>query len=405
VALGLAYLGLAAVALAADPVVWNVRSSQRSGTKLVDITYDASDADGDRLNVSVAVSVNGGVTYDQPARTFWGSGYGGNVTPGFNRQIVWDAGKDWDQQYSSQVRFKIIADDGTPAPIPGDMLQIPAGNFQMGDSFTEGGAEERPVHTVPVSAFYMDMFEVTKSKWTTIYTWATNHGYKFENAGQGKANNHPVHTVNWYDTVKWCNARSEMEGLTPCYYVSSALLNVYKSNNLDVANDMVKWTADGYRLPTEAEWEKAARGGFSGKRFPWGDTNVITHAKANYRASTSYTYDKSTTLGYHPDYDDNPTPYTSPVGSFPSYGYGLYDMAGNVWEWCWDWYSSVWYTNVLATQSDPRGPATTPSYRVLRGVSWDYNAYGARCATRGCNDPSGETYSDGFRCVRRVVSP
>ncbi len=153
----------------------------------------------------------------------------------------------------------------------------------------------------------------------------------------------------------------------------------------------MNWTANGYRLPTEAEWEKAARGGVSGKRFPWG-TDTISHSQANYYASTSYSY---------PTYNDGTTPYTSPVGSFAANGYGLHDMAGNVWEWCWDWYGASTYVNGA---SDPRG-AASGSYRVYRGGSWSYDANNCRAAFRGNRTPSdsGNGSRLGFRVARSSV--
>ena len=104
------------------------------------------------------------------------------------------------------------------------MALIPAGSFTMGNCMNtnEGGADELPLHTVNVSAFYMDTNLVSYTLWSNVYQWATNHGYSFDNAGSGKAANHPVQTVNWYDVVKWCNARSEMEGLAPAYYTNAS---------------------------------------------------------------------------------------------------------------------------------------------------------------------------------------
>ena len=115
---------------------------------------------------------------------------------------------------------------------------------------------------VYASAFYLDSNSVTYGLWLSVNNWATNHGYNFDDVGMGKTADNPVQTVNWYDTVKWCNARSEMAGLTPCYYTGASQTTVYRTGDMDLSNSWVKWTVKGCRLPTEAEWEKAARGWF-----------------------------------------------------------------------------------------------------------------------------------------------
>jgi len=239
----------------------------------------------------------------------------------------------------------------------------------------------------------MDVNLVTLSQWQSVYYWATNHGYGFVHAGAGKAANNPVQTVDWYDCVKWSNARSQQAGKTPVYYTDAGLTKIYTNGEVTV---YANWTVAGYRLPTEAEYEKAARGGLSGQRFPWG--NLINQNLANYQGkTTSFTYDLGPD-GYNAvGTNGGSAPATSPVGSFAANGYGLNDMAGNVFEWCWDWYGTPLGQ---PTTNNPTGPAG-PGVRVLRGGVWGYNANLARCADRdGSNTPSSASSYFGFRCVR-----
>jgi sulfatase modifying factor 1 len=275
---------------------------------------------------------------------------------------------------------------------PTNMAFVPAGLFRMGDTFNEGDSNELPLHTVYVSAFYMDKYEVTKALWDEVKGWNGGNGYVYNDAGLGKAPSHPVQTVSWYDVVKWCNARSQKEGRTPAYYTDAALTQVYKTGQVA---PYVKWNV-GYRLPTEAEWEKAARGGARGHRFPWSDVETIAHSQANYNSSASYTYDISPTRGYHPTFVVGSEPYTSPVGYFAANGYGLYGMAGNVSEWCWDWYGL--YSS--GSQSDPRGP-TSGSGRVVLGGAWGLDAIYCRSAGRfaGGHVPSFTSHFLGFRSL------
>ncbi|HZL77817.1 MAG TPA: SUMF1/EgtB/PvdO family nonheme iron enzyme, partial [Candidatus Limnocylindrales bacterium] len=291
-----------------------------------------------------------------------------------------------------------------PTNIQSGMALIPAGSFQMGDNLGDGASsgltDELPVHTVYVSAFYMDKYDVTLALWQQVYNWAITHGYSFDDAGLGKAANHPVQTIDWYDCVKWCNARSEKEGKVPAYYTTSAQTTIYRTGQVNVDNSSVKWNA-GYRLPTEAEWEKAARGGTSGQRFPWG--NTISWSQANYygyplsQMSGGFSYDLASAIGYDPTFNDGVWPYTSPVNYFAPNGYGLYDMAGNVWQWCWDWYGD--YSS--SSQTNPRGPTTGQygSSRVCRCSSFNLSAGDCRAALRSSDYPAGGGDATGFRSV------
>jgi formylglycine-generating enzyme required for sulfatase activity len=284
--------------------------------------------------------------------------------------------------YGAEIRFQ------TAAPPAGFSL-IPEGVFTMGDSFGEGKADERPLRQVTVSAFYMAQQETTKSLWDEIRAWGVSRGYTDLPVGGGKEATHPVQEVNWFDVIKWCNARSEKDGLEPCYRVGGNIMRT------GTAEPTVKWAARGYRLPTEAEWEKAARGGLDGKRFPWGDT--ISHTRANYNSDSDgfYIYDVTPTRGFHPQYAVGAMPYTSPVGSFTPNGNGLYDMTGNVWEWCWDRYGSY----EAGAQTDPKG-ATSGSSRVVRGGSWGDEAIYGRVTFRYGLHPSDWYNYWGFRSAR-----
>jgi formylglycine-generating enzyme required for sulfatase activity len=290
--------------------------------------------------------------------------------------------------------YRVVALTNAPSP-PAGMVLVPSGSFILGDSLD--GEGDAPTNTVYVSAFCTDSNDVTETLWEQVYDWAITNGYNFDNPGSAKADSHPVQTLDWYDCVKWCNARSEMAGLTPAYYTDETQASVYRTGDLDLATNCVNWGA-GFRLPTEAEWEKAARGGLSGQRFPWGDT--ISESQANYYSGAGYPYDLSDT-GFNPDYNDGVSPYTSPAGAFAPNGYGLCDVAGNVWQWCWDWYGSYG----AGPQSDPRGP-DGGSCRVIRGGSWNDDAQDCRSAQRiSYCQPTEAIHNIGFRTVLPQSQP
>ncbi|MGA1839917.1 MAG: formylglycine-generating enzyme family protein [bacterium] len=264
-------------------------------------------------------------------------------------------------------------------PPPG-MLLIPDGTFSMGDSSGEGHDDERPVHEVFVGAFYLDEYPVTGSLWSEVYEWAGRNGYRFDNEGKSRRPSHPVTNVSWYDAVKWANARSEMTGRKPVYYTDGGRREVYREGRIDLSVEAVDWEADGFRLPGEAEWEKGARGGLEGHHYPWeskgkGYEGYISRDKANY---------------------GNNEGGTTEVGRYAPNGYGLYDMAGNVWEWCWDWFDSGWYEKSGSHVADCRGPEKG-RYRVFRGGSWRVVPIRLRCAFRSCGVPGYSSGSLGFR--------
>jgi formylglycine-generating enzyme required for sulfatase activity len=228
-------------------------------------------------------------------------------------------------------------------PTADSMAFIPAGSFTIGNHLINGSSVTNDpdiTDAIPtnvyVSAFYMDTNLVSSNQWAAVYSYATGNGYTFAHAVLAKAGNNPVQTVDWYDCVAWCNAWSVQAGVPPCYYTDAGLTQLY--TNATGTNVYLNMANNGYRLPTEAEWEKAARGGLTGNRFPWG--NIITENQANYFGDTNWSYDLGPT-GYNPIGNYPATsPGTSPVGSFAPNGYGLYDMAGNLFEWCWDSYAA-----------------------------------------------------------------
>ncbi len=259
-----------------------------------------------------------------------------------------------------------------------NLVWIPSGSFQMGAD-ASGNTNEAPAAAIDVAGFAIDAREVTYTNWARVRRWAMTNGYHFatgqcgvvSGGGAASSSNHPVVKIGWHDAVKFCNARSQFEGLQPAYYTTAGQTNVYKSNVVNVSSACVNWIANGYRLPTEAEWEKAARGGMTAREYPWGD--AIAASNALY-ASTG----------------------TSNAASYAANGYGLRDAAGNAAEWCWDWSGS--YAD--RTAADPTGPATG-TVRIVRGGSWSNAPAGLRCAARASLAPASSNTVVGLRCVRR----
>ena len=258
-------------------------------------------------------------------------------------------------------------------PVPDGFVHIQGGTFTMGSPDTEAerySDNEGPQHQVTVSGFLMGKYEVTQKEWVEIMG---------SNPSRYKGDNLPVENVTWYDAVHYCNARSRKEGLTPAYTIRRENVS-WNRNALDQRSLDQRY--NGYRLPTEAEWEYACRAGTTGP-FSTGDT--ITTDQANYDGNYSYNNTPEGTIQCT----------TTAVGSFAPNAWGLYDMNGNVWEWCWDWYGD--YSS--GSETDPLG-ASSGSYRVSRGGSCNNDAASLRSAYRSCDTPSYHGYILGFRVVR-----
>jgi formylglycine-generating enzyme required for sulfatase activity len=320
-------LAAGATAFAALPVVSNVTSTQRAGTKFVDITYDVADADGDPLKVRVEISDNNGTTYAVPAFTFTGA-IGDNVLPGTGKTIVWNAGQDWDGEYSTQMRVKVIAVDAKGLPGLAWSNEIPPGGFLMGqDGGMEGSGPSRQVN-IPWS-YWLSKYEITNDQYAEYLNTALVAGAVLRvsttsvTAVVGKYTGVPASglLLNIGDTydIRWnVNKFEPVTGrgnfpVSVTWYGAVAFAQHY-----------------GYDLPTQAEWEKAARGpdnDDAGQHqvYPWG--NSISGGYANYYGSGDpYDYYGKTPVGY---YNGNQTPF----GPNTISAYGMYDLIGNVAEW------------------------------------------------------------------------
>ncbi len=274
-----------------------------------------------------------------------------------------------------------------------DIVVIPSGTFVMGRPDDELGRKNRvddegPQRMVIISReFAMPTAEVTKIQWDIVREWAAQHGYidlpVGHNGRNGDASGtHPVTEISWYDALKWCNARSEMEGRTPCYTFFGG--NVYRTGNFD--NAICDWDADGYRLPTEAEWEYACRAGTT-TAFYTGPITQIGSSPLDPNLDRAGWYDGNSGMNTHPVRQKQPN------------AWGLYDMHGNVWEWCWDQYADH-YPYSVSPVSDPRGPDPFWAIiRVFRGGGWDWDAASCRSAYRNSVSPGQYRDYIGFRIV------
>jgi formylglycine-generating enzyme required for sulfatase activity len=344
------------------PVVSNVQARQQSGTLLVDITYDVFDADGDTLMISVQISDDGGQTFRVPAQTFEGD-VGSGITSGTGKQVVWDAGVDVPDVYGTDFRPKVIADDGQgiiatgegiiTVDLPGgsamEFVWIEPGTFTMGSPDSEPGrySAEGPQHEVTISqGFYLGKFEITQGQWEAVMGATPWSGQSYVQLNP----NHPAVYISWDDMQEFIQRLNEAAG------------------------------EELYRLPTEAEWEYAVRAGTT-TRWSFGDDEGQLGDYAWY-------YDNAWNAGLQ---------YAQPVGTKLPNPWGLYDMHGNVWEWCQDWWGEKYYRS--SPSIDPLGPATG-SLRVLRGGHFGRDAQVVRSADRRRFSPDRRLNSLGARLLR-----
>jgi len=250
------------------------------------------------------------------------------------------------------------------------LKRIAAGTFPMGSlgGDTDAVDDERPQHRVRVTRpFYLGVYEINQAQYQAVMgnnpSWFSSNGSGKDKIAGQSTDRHPVESVSWLDAVKFCNKLSEMEGLKPFYEINGETVRV------------LDWTGPGYRLPTEAEWEYACR--------------------ANEPTPQRYSFgDNAGSLGEFAWYSENSGNATHPVGEKRPSGFGLFDMHGNVWEWCWDCYSDAYYKE--PTADDPRGPSGA-SHRVLRGGGWINEPRGCRSAARYRYAPGERLYDLSFR--------
>ena len=343
------------------PTVSNVTVTP--GTGQITISYDLS-ADGN-CQVIMLVSNNGGASYTFfPTHTT--GDIGNAVTTGTGKQITWYPAQDG-MVTGSNYKLKLIArDNPSPTLQPVGFIKVEGGTFNNGTS------------NVTLSTFYLDRIEITQGEYLAVMAADPSN---FAGADSLKL---PVEQTTWFNAIEYCNRRSMQENLTPCYSYKVGEIEYGTNPNAwppgwsgtasNHTNFSCNWTANGYRLPTEMEWMFAARGGNS------------TH---------NYTYSGSPTIGDVAWYYDNAGSTTHPVATKNANELQLFDMSGNVWEWCWDIYGAY----PSGAQTDPHGPSSG-TYRVERGGGW--NIYASYCTVSFRNYLSA-TYGNinvGFRVCR-----
>ncbi|MDA3838366.1 MAG: SUMF1/EgtB/PvdO family nonheme iron enzyme [Candidatus Delongbacteria bacterium] len=264
------------------------------------------------------------------------------------------------------------------------MIFVQGGTFEMGDHYNRGATEELPVHSVSVSDFYITKTEIAWEEWRTIMD-------NFVGMGEISGDGYPVNNISWYDAIVYCNKRSIMEGLIPCYSILGStnptdwgeIPTVY---NPDWEVAECNWVANGYRLPTEAEWEYAARGGI--------------HNTDDYEYSGCH---EETALTNYAWYSANSGNYLHQAGIKSPNQIGIYDMSGNLEELCWDSFNPNYFSDCynLGTVYDPTGPLDRTWGRILKGGDYLGDSYFCRVSYRVILDPVDSSDRYGFRVVRK----
>ncbi len=287
--------------------------------------------------------------------------------------------------YSGEVEIKISE------PMPAGLVLIPHGSFKRAESTSN------PSHTVTLTKdFYICDHEVTQKEWFDVMGVKQEDMYPTD---YGWGDNYPVYYVNWYAAIAYCNKLSVKEGLTPCYTVSGVtdwgtldFASIPTSSNSTWNTATCNWTATGYRLPTEAEWEYAALGSYKDNSH-WTGYIDSNHPSANVFAG----YDETNVIGDYAWHSGNASSKAHEVKRKTENSYGLYDMSGNVYEWCWDWKDDYDSANV----TDPTG-APSGSDRIRRGGGWESGADVCSVALRSYGSPYGRSGRIGFRVVRNA---